>query len=91
MQSKAIPLYMFILISFSVKSFSQQKDSAKIVISGYVDAYYAYYTDSLSRPTIGNNKVKINYILFSELRQNCDALCKLGDNYKVMEKISKTV
>ncbi len=45
----------------------------------------------LSRPSIKNNKVKINYILFSELRKNCDALCKLGDNYKVMEKISKTV
>lgn len=45
----------------------------------------------LSRPSIRNNKVKMNYILFSELRQNCDALCKLGDNYKVMEKISKTV
>ena len=45
----------------------------------------------LSRPSIKNNKVPIRYILFSELRQNCDALCKLGDSYKIMERISKSV
>ncbi|MBI4929228.1 MAG: porin [Bacteroidetes bacterium] len=28
-------------------SVSTKKDSAKIIISGYVDAYYAYYTDSV--------------------------------------------
>lgn len=45
----------------------------------------------LSRPSIRNNKVPIKYILFSELRQHCDALCKLGDNHKIIEKISKAV
>src|SRR5437868_14593203 len=42
------------LLLFSSTSFSQskdsipaKKDSAKIEISGYVDAYYAYYTDSV--------------------------------------------
>jgi type II restriction enzyme len=43
----------------------------------------------LSRPAIRNNKVKIKYILFSDLRQHCDALCKLGDNHLIMEKIAK--
>ncbi len=36
------------LFCFSQKSFSQtKKDSSKISISGYADAYYAYYTDSV--------------------------------------------
>jgi type II restriction enzyme len=43
----------------------------------------------LLRPAIRNNKVKIKYILFSDLRQHCDALCKLGDNHLIMEKIAK--
>lgn len=45
----------------------------------------------LSRPSIRNNKVKIKYILFSDLQQNCDALCKLGDNHLIMGKIAKEV
>ncbi|HSH68052.1 MAG TPA: hypothetical protein VLB84_20130 [Bacteroidia bacterium] len=43
----------------------------------------------LLRPAIRNNKVKIKYILFSDLRQHCDALCKLGDNHLIMEKIAR--
>lgn len=43
----------------------------------------------LLRPAIRNNKIKIKYILFSDLRQHCDALCKLGDNHLIMEKIAK--
>ena len=45
----------------------------------------------LSRPAIKGIKTKINYILFSDLRQNCDALCRFGENHYVMEKISKTI
>ncbi|MBI4944847.1 MAG: porin [Bacteroidetes bacterium] len=48
-----ILLSLFIFFSFAVNCFSQtkdsiasNKDSAKIEISGYVDAYYGYYTDS---------------------------------------------
>ena len=29
----------------------------------------------------------IKYILFSELREHCDALCKFGDNHKILEKL----
>ncbi|MFY9308254.1 MAG: hypothetical protein WAQ28_04305 [Bacteroidia bacterium] len=45
----------------------------------------------LIRPAIRNSKVKIKYILFSDLRQHCDALCKLGDNHLIMEKIAKNI
>lgn len=45
----------------------------------------------LSRPSIKNSNVKIKYILFSDLREHCDALCKFGENHKILEKIAKTV
>lgn len=45
----------------------------------------------LSRPAIKGNNVPIKYILFSDLRQHCDALCKFGDSHRIMEKIAKEV
>ncbi|MEK6783455.1 MAG: hypothetical protein AABY93_17260 [Bacteroidota bacterium] len=45
----------------------------------------------LSRPSIKNSNVKIKYILFSDLREHCDALCKFGESHKILEKIAKTV
>ena len=45
----------------------------------------------LSRPAIKQNNTLIKYILFSELRQHCDALCKFGDSHQIMEKIAKSV
>lgn len=45
----------------------------------------------LCRPAIKQNNVVIKYILFSELRNHCDALCKFGENHLVMEKIAKRV
>ena len=45
----------------------------------------------LSRPAIKQNKVMIKYILFSDLRQHCDALCKFGDSHLIMEKIARNV
>ncbi len=45
----------------------------------------------LTRPSIKNIKVPINYILFSDLRQHCDALCKFGDSHHILAKIAKTV
>ncbi|WP_315822710.1 type II restriction endonuclease [Paraflavitalea speifideaquila] len=44
----------------------------------------------LSRPAIRQNNVPIKYILFSDLRQHCDALCKFGDSHHIMEKIAKS-
>jgi type II restriction enzyme len=45
----------------------------------------------LSRPSIKSLKVAINYILFSELRQNCEALCRFGEDHSIMAKIAKSV
>jgi type II restriction enzyme len=45
----------------------------------------------LSRPSIKSSKVPINYILFSDLRQHCEALCKFGENHRILEKIAKAV
>ncbi len=45
----------------------------------------------LSRPVIKNTNINIKYILFSELRANCDAICKFGTDHLTMDKISKTV
>lgn len=43
----------------------------------------------LSRPSIRQNNLHIKYILFSDLRQHCDALCKFGENHRILEKIAK--
>lgn len=43
----------------------------------------------LSRPALKNNKVEIRYILFSDLRTHCDALCKFGDSHFIMQKIAR--
>ena len=45
----------------------------------------------LCRPAIKTLKTKIKYILFSDLRKDCDALCKFGENHLVMEKIAKSI
>lgn len=44
----------------------------------------------LSRPAIKKINTTIKYILFSELRQHCDALCKFGDSHRIMEKIARS-
>ncbi|MEO5599383.1 MAG: hypothetical protein ABIR06_00515 [Cyclobacteriaceae bacterium] len=44
----------------------------------------------LSRPSIKQSDVQIKYILYSDLREHYDALCKFGDNHKILEKIAKT-
>ncbi len=45
----------------------------------------------LSRPVIRNSKINISYILFSELRKNCDAICKFGTDLSIMNKIAKSI
>jgi len=45
----------------------------------------------LQRPSIKNSDVEIHYILFSELRKDCEAICKFGDDKGILEKISKVV
>jgi len=43
----------------------------------------------LNRPSVRNSNLQILYILTSELREHCDALCKFGDSHHIMEKIAK--
>ena len=45
----------------------------------------------LTRPAFRENRQSISYILFSDLREHCDALCRFGDDHGVMRKISRTV
>ena len=46
----------------------------------------------LKRPSlISKESIRISYILFSELWEHCDSICKFGDDYTIMEKVSKCV
>lgn len=45
----------------------------------------------LTRPSIRQTNTPIGYILMSDLRTHCDALCRFGDSHRVLEKIAKTV
>lgn len=68
-------------------------------ISDGDEAFYLVVPDArekdvqlqLARPSIKQINIPIKYILFSELRKNCDALCKFGESHVIMEKISKTL
>jgi len=44
----------------------------------------------LKRPAFKDiESMSLRYILFSELRESCDALCKFGDDYKILFKVAK--
>jgi len=43
----------------------------------------------LKRPSIKRSNIEINYILFSDLKNNCDAICRFGDDKSILKKISK--
>lgn len=45
----------------------------------------------LLRPSFQGNRDFIAYILFSDLRCDCDAMCKFGSSLEVLSKIAKTV
>ncbi len=45
----------------------------------------------LQRPSIKNSDIEINYILFSDLRNDCAAICKFGEDKEILKKISKLV
>ncbi|WP_018343981.1 hypothetical protein [Cytophaga aurantiaca] len=45
----------------------------------------------LNRPSIKSNNIPVYYILFSDLRNHCEALCKFGDSKQILNKISKTI
>lgn len=43
----------------------------------------------LGRPSVKENELEILYILSSDLIENCDAMCKLGDSHSILGKIAK--
>ena len=45
----------------------------------------------LSRPAIKANNIEIHYILFSDLRKHCDAICTFGESKETLKKIAKVV
>lgn len=45
----------------------------------------------LMRPSIRSSDIHIRYILFSELRSSCDAICKFGEDKEILMKISKLI
>ncbi len=44
----------------------------------------------LERPSIKENQLEILYILSSDLIENCNAMCKFGDDHTILEKIAKS-
>lgn len=46
----------------------------------------------LKRPSfVATNQTRPSYLLFSDLAQHCDAICRFGTDHRVLEKIVKTV
>jgi len=45
----------------------------------------------LGRPAIKSNRIVIYYILFSDLRKHCDAICTFGESKETLKKIAKVV
>lgn len=46
----------------------------------------------LKRPSIAAKEdTEISYILFSELCDHCDSICKFGDDYTIMEKVARCI
>jgi len=46
----------------------------------------------LKRPSIvKNGDINFSYISFFELCKHCDSICKLGDDYTIMEKVAKCI
>ena len=45
----------------------------------------------LCRPSIRSSNIEMHYILFSDLRKHCDAICTFGDSKETIKKIAKVV
>jgi type II restriction enzyme len=45
----------------------------------------------LKRPSLAGRDIRFPYILFNELCEHCEAICRLGDDYTIMDKIAESV
>jgi type II restriction enzyme len=86
---KSTSIYSGIL-RLSDLSFSMPQDERSLFIV-IPDSREKDVVLQLKRPSIRSNGVSIRYILFSDLREHCEALCKFGEDHQIMRKISKSV
>ena len=86
---KSTSIYSGILrLSDLYHSFPNNPPSLYLVIP---DKREREVINQLMRPSFLINNVTISYILFSDLKEHCKALCKFGDNKSILQKISKKV
>ncbi len=45
----------------------------------------------LHRPSLRSSNIEMHYILFSDLRSHCDAICKFGESTETIKKIARVV
>lgn len=84
---KSTSIYSGILrLSDLALSFSNQAADLYLIVPGNREKDVIL---QLTRPSIKNGNLPIQYIVFNELRDNCDAICRLGDSHKVMNRIAK--
>ena len=84
---KSTSIYSGILrLSDLALSFSEQSADLYLIVPGNREKDVIL---QLTRPSIKNGNLPIQYIVFNELRDNCDAICRLGDSHKVMNRIAK--
>lgn len=86
---KSTSIYSGILRLCDLSCSLMDKDFSLYLISP--DSREKEVVMQLNRPSIKSNNIPIHYILFSDLRQHCDALCKFGDSKYILSKISKTL
>lgn len=85
---KSTSIYSGILrLSDLAISLDQQESSLFIIVPNERERDVIL---QLTRPSIRKSNVRIRYILFSDLREHCDAMCKFGDSHRILEKIAKS-
>jgi type II restriction enzyme len=61
-------------------------------VSGVADVREKEVIAQLKRPSfVAANWTQPFYLLFSDLAQHCDAICRFGTDHRVLNKIVKTV
>lgn len=84
---KSTSIYSGILrLSDLALSFSEQAADLFLVIPGSREKDVIL---QLTRPSIKSGKLPIQYVVFNDLRENCDAICRLGESHKIMNRIAK--
>lgn len=84
---KSTSIYSGILrLSDLALSFAEQAADLFLVIPGSRERDVIL---QLTRPSIKNAQLPIQYVVFNDLRENCDAICRLGDSHKIMSRIAK--